>query len=166
MSVLTMFSAIYDLFYTHHTNPLIHYMQSTDYRIAIAARRVSEDHTKTPDLKAGSWLNEMFYIFNNATEAEKTEFLQHAESQQKFFEIIGGLFLYFSFSRNPCIPFCYLDDCLGILTLEPAIERQFYHSKYFINCAKLEAPLRGNVNIPPVTLDAIMFGIYYNFVQI
>jgi len=122
---------------TLYNNPIIRYLNSNDYRIAIAAYKEDENSTTSNAPRAGDFLAELIPIVNNATDTEKTEFLQHAESQQKLFEIIGGLFLYLSYGCCNVLPFHYINDLLEMLALDPELESRFAHSISFINSAHL-----------------------------
>lgn len=122
---------------TLYNNPIICYLNSNDYRIAIAAYQNNKGGTTTNGPRAGWFLAELISIVNNATDTEKTEFLQHAGSQQKLFEIIGGLFLYLSECFCGALPFHYLNDLLELLALDPELESRFAHSISFINSALL-----------------------------
>jgi len=132
-----------------HYNAIISYINSNDYHIGIAAQNANSHTTEytllletilfdTPSPSIASpYIKILIDLLNEATDEDKLEFLQHEVSRRKFFKIISGLFLHFTDSDWDGLPFDYLKDLLGILALDPDMERQFYHSNSFTKLNEL-----------------------------
>jgi hypothetical protein len=137
-----------------YTNPISHYMNTNDYRVGIASERISDNETRTGRTwETKPFLRGLVDAFNDATNAEKIEFLQHPKSQEKLFEIIGSLFVHFGFVRDPHLSFANINYLLDMLSLDPETERQFYHSHHFTNHTKPFSDL--NPRLDKLVLDAL-----------
>ena len=123
-----------------NTNPILRHMNGQDYRIGLA-----RDWHKYKIRNIGNprsafyFFEKLISTFFNATDEEKTEFLQCLSARRKLFSLMHDLLYFFQCQAFHDIYFSYYFRLTKILEFNSNIENEYYYmnnsgANFFLQC--------------------------------